>query len=294
MWRSTDRRLTGLLTAALVTLAGCDGKSKDGVTGEVTATDARGPSGLAATSQTPRQAADAFLKDLGAGTVTPMRLTAAFTKKIARPFPKGSDGAREPGYSPPEVHEWLLRQFAGATFTVGQETILGDGIVVRGRATFPDTSTAFALRMVKDGKEYKADWLHRSDRQGSEIKSPADADLAAAQDVVRNFLDVLLGGDLKQARTLMSAAWRTRLSPASPADVRDGYDYGPGFLDGKLRSWRSDFLGYTLPTAELGSNKDAATFVAEMQAGGQNVPHTVKASKDKATGEWLVTDFDRK
>ena len=294
MRRSTDRRLAGLLAAALVALAGCDNKPKGtGAAGEATGAGGKGGSAaIAAGGQTARQAADAFLVDLGKGNMAPVRLTESFAKKVARPAPKGGGAAGGPGYDPAEVQTWL-GQFRGGTFDVSQETQVGEAVAFRGRARFPDKTVAFTLRLVKDGNEYKGDWLHRSDRQGSEVKAPADPDLAAAQDVVRNFLDVLLGGDLKQARSLMAPAWRTRLSPAGASDVRDGYDYGPGFLDGKLRSWRGDHLGYTLPTGELGPNKDTATFVAELQAGGQNVRHTVQAIKDKATGEWLVGDFDR-
>jgi hypothetical protein len=290
---TTDRRLVGLM-AAVLALAGCDGKKDGGGTTETTGTG--GGNGdrpaVAAAGLTPRQAADAFLKDLGEGTVSFQRVTTGFARKVTRPIPKGIAAGKEFDFSPPETQAWL-GQFKGATFVVGEETRLGDGIVLRGRATFPDKPVAFTLRMVKDGNEYKADWFHRSDRQGSEIKVPADPDLAAAQDTVRNFLDVLLGGDLKQARSLMAPAWRTQVSPPAPADVREGYDFGPGFLDGKLRSWRSDYPGYTLSTGELGPKKDAATFVAEMQAGGQKVPYVVKAARDPATGEWLVSDFDR-
>jgi hypothetical protein len=292
---STDRRPVGLLAAALVALAGCDGKPKDGGGGtETTGTGGgRGDRAAVATAgPTPRQAADAFLKDLGEGNVTPDRVTTSFARKVGRPFPKGAEGG--PGYSPPEVHAWL-GQFNGATFTVGKETKAGEAIVLRGLAQFPDKSAgAFTLRVVKDGKAYKIDWVHRSGRQASEVETPVDPDLAAAQDTVRNFLDLLLGGDLKQARSLMAPAWRTRLSPPAPSDVREGYDFGPGFLDAKLRSWRGEnFVDYTLPAGEFGPNKDAATFVAGMQAGGQKVPYVVKAARDPVTGEWLVNDFDR-
>jgi hypothetical protein len=289
---STDRRPVGLLAAAVLALAGCDGKKDGGGGTETTGTGGgKGDrAAVAAADPTPRQAADAFLKDLGEGNVTPDRVTTSFAKRVGRPFPKKTEGG--PGYSPPEVQSWL-GQFKGAAFTVGEETKVGDGVVLRGLAKFPDASAAFALRLVKEGKAYKIDWVHRSGRQASDVKAPADPDLAAAQDTVRNFLDVLLGGDLKQARSLMAPAWRTRLSPPAPSDVREGYDFGPGFLDGKLRSWRSDYLGYTLSAGELGPNKDAATFVGEMQAGGQKVPYAVKAARDAATGEWLVNDFDR-
>jgi hypothetical protein len=292
---STDRRPVGLLAAALVALAGCDGKPKDGGGGTETTGTGGGKgdrAAVAAADPTPRQAADAFLKDLGEGNVTPDRVTTSFAKKVGRPFPKKTESG--PGYSPPEVHAWL-GQFKGAAFTVGEETKVGDAIVLRGLAQFPDKSAgAFALRVVKEGKAYKIDWVHRSGRQASEVKAPADPDLAAAQDTVRNFLDLLLGGDLKQARSLMAPAWRTRLSPPSPADVRDGYDYGPGFLDGKLRSWRGEnFVGYSFRAGDLTPNKDAPTFVVDMQAGGQKVPYVVKAARDPATGEWLVNDFDR-
>ena len=95
--------------------------------------------------------------------------------------------------------------------------------VSRGRAESPNRKEAFALRMVKDGDAFKVDWLHRSERMGLEIKAVADPDLAAAQDAVRNFLDLLIGGDHRQAATLMTPAWRKRTSPPHPADERNGF-----------------------------------------------------------------------
>jgi len=275
---STDRRLTGVLTAALLALVGCDSKSKGTVGGSGSGGTT---AGLAAGGQTAREFAESFLKDLGDGKAKESLLTLRFEGKVRR------------GGKPEADPQEYLSKFKGATFVIPEEGKIGDAVRFHGRAKLPDKSASFSLRVVPNSNGYKVDWLHVSDRQGSEIKTPADPDLAAAQDVVRNFLDVLLGGDLRLARSLMAPAWRARLSPPAPSDVRDGYDYGPGFLDGKLRSWRGEYLAYTFTTEELGPNKDTATFVAQLQAGGQNVPHTVKAAKDPTTGEWLITEFDK-
>jgi hypothetical protein len=59
------------------------------------------------------------------------------------------------------------------------------------------------------------------------------------------------------------------------------------------RSWKRDYVGYTLSKQELGSAKDTATFTAELEAGGMKTAYTVHAIKDKATGWWRVAAFDK-
>ena len=281
---TTDRRgMVALSVALAFTLAGCNGKNKPGGTGSDTkaAGTGTGAGPAVAGAPSPRQAAEELLKDLGAGKVTADRLTADFAATVSRK--RSAD----------EINDWLTA-FKGATFVIAEDAKFGDAVAVRGRMQAPGKAQAFALRLVKDGNSYKADWLHRSDRQGSEIKAQADPELAAAQDTVRNFLDVLIGGDHRLAHALMAPEWKKNLSPPAPADQRDGYDYGPGFLTAKTRQWSSGILGYTLPKAELGPNKTSATFTAELAGEGQKaVVYTVKASKDPASGRWLVTDFDR-
>jgi hypothetical protein len=278
---TTDRRGAIALSVALAfALAGCDSKPKpSGAGSDTTGTGGAGPA--VAGAPTPRQAADAFVKDLGAGKVTADRLTADFAGKVSRK--RAAD----------EIADWLAA-FKGATFVVAEEAKFGDAIAVRGRMQAPGKAQAFALRLVKEGTTYKADWLHRSDRQGSEIKPQADPNLAAAQDTVRNFLDVLVGGDHRLAHALMAPEWKKSLSPPAPADLRDGYDYGPGFLTAKTRQWVSGVLGYTLTKTDLGPNKTTATFTAEFAGEGQKAQvYSLKAAKDSATGRWQITDFDR-
>ena len=53
---------------------------------------------------------------------------------------------------------------------------------------------------------------------GINIKSPADPDLAAAQDTVRNFLDIILGGDVQMAHALMTPEWKKKLAAPTAAD----------------------------------------------------------------------------
>jgi hypothetical protein len=279
---STDRRLLGLV-AAFALAAGCDNKPK-GTGGGTSGPAAAGTTaGLAAGGQTFRQFAESFLKELGEGKVGPDKLTANFKKKLAGPGKDADAAAAE-----------YLAQFKGATFVIPEEGKVGNGATAfRGRAKLPDRSTSVSMRVVQGPAGYLIDWLHVSDRQGSEIKTPTDPDLAAAQDAARDFIDLVLGGGARQAHALMAPAWRKKLSPAGSQDERQGYDYGPGFLDGVLRSWKRDFLGYTIASAELGPNKDTATFAANMDSGGSKTPYVVKAVKDKATGEWLVDDFDK-
>jgi hypothetical protein len=273
--RPTKYRVLAL-AAAFVALAGCDTKPNATV---APATD----SSSAPSSKPPsaRQTADAFLKELGDGKITPDRLTASFKKKLSPPG-KDVDAV---------ALEWLTL-FKGASFVIGEEAMLGEAILIRGRGKFADKSLAFSLRLVKDANGYKADWLQRSDRQGTDIKMPTDLELATAFDTSRNFIDLLLGGELRQAHTLMLPAWKKTISPPDAQDIREGYDFGPGFLLGRTRAWKGDFLGYTLSTGVLGPNKDSATFIATMDSGSAKTPFIVQAAKD-TTGEWLVSGFEK-
>jgi hypothetical protein len=274
--------------AALFALIGCDDKSKGpGGTSDPT-------TGVAA-GQTPMEATDTFLKALGEGKVKPAQLTVNFKKQIA---PPATEAEKLIGYSDGRAQEWL-DGFRDTKFVVSDTAQFGEAVAVRGRAEAANRREAFALRLVgtpsKDGATYHLDWLHRSERMGSEIKLTTDPDLAAAQDVVRNFLDVLLGGDLRQAHALMTSTWKKSIAPPTPADARDGLDYSPGFLTQTTRAWKRDFTGYSLPKADFTpeQGRSAATFTAVFQTSGQSVPYTVRAVKDKATGWWLVEAFEK-
>jgi hypothetical protein len=285
---TTDWRLAGLAVApaVLIALAGCDSKPK-GTTG--------GPAGGITTAapvtagQTPRQAADAFLAALSKGEAGPDRLTARFLGQVPGP---ATDRPRTTESAQADAREFLA-QFRDTRFVLGEgEARYGNAVVFRGRAEAANRREAFTLRLVKEGERYKADWLQRSQRFGTEVKVPADPDLVAAQDTVRNFLDLFLGGDLRQAHALMAPAWRKRLAPPYPSDEKAGLDYNPAFLTGKMRSWNRDFSGYTLPKSDIAPDKASATIMAELQAGGKAHPYTVKAAKDPATGLWAIQDFD--
>lgn len=281
---TTDRRAgLALVAVTLMSLAGCKDRPAAGTGGSgANRPDAAGDSSA-------RQAADGFLKDLGDGTLTSDRLTAEFRKDIA---PPGTDDDKKAGFSDSAAKDWLAR-FKGAAFIVGGETRFGDVIVLRGRAQVPGQAEAFTLGMVRGANGYQCDWLHRSTIIGSEIKTPTDPDLAAAQDAVRNFLDLLLGGDHRQVHALMTLNWKKKLAPSPPAEARKGAEFDRGFLTQTTRSWKGEYVGYTLSKQELGANKDAATFTAELEAGGQKTPYGVQAIKDKATSRWLVAAFDK-
>jgi hypothetical protein len=285
----TDWRRAGssAVLAALVALAGCDSRkapatgSSAGAGTPTIEPDGGGPP--------PRQEAEAFLRDLGEGKVGPDRLTPSFRKQVPPPAVEGVVKA-EPTEA--DIREWLER-FKGTKFVLAQQEVrFGPAVVFRGRAEAPNRKEAFTLRMVKEGRGYQADWLHRSERFGMEIKPPAEQDLTAAQDTVRNFLDIFLGGDLRQAHALMDPAWKKKLAPPYPADEKAGLTYNPGFLTGVTRAWKRDFTGYSLPKAELGSDKSTATFGVEFQAGERTVSYTVKAAKDPATGQWMIQDLE--
>jgi len=288
---TTDWRRAGsvVVLVALIALVGCDSRKAPG-TGSATGglalptiePDGGGPP--------PRQQAEAFLRALGEGKVGPQALSESFRKQIPPPAVEGMVKA-EP--TDADIREWL-EKFKDTKFVIGQQEVrFGPAVVFRGRAEAPNRREAFTLRMVKEGPGgYKADWLHRSERFGMEIQVPPEQALTAAQDTVRNFLDILLGGDLRQAHALMAPAWRKKLAPPYPADEKAGLTFNPGFLTGVTKSWKRDFTGYTLPKAELGPDKKTATFGAEFQAGEKAVSYTVKAAKDPATDQWTIIDLD--
>jgi hypothetical protein len=282
----TAWRAGGLL--AVLALAGCDsgrgGGSGSGVAPAGGTTTAASVGGGAS----PRDAAEALLRSLGEGKLTPDQLTPYFRAAIA---PPQTEDERKAGYSDAQVREWL-QAFAGTKFAFLEQTKFGNAVVERGRAESGDSKVAFTLRLAREDAGYKIDWLHRS-TQLSLVASPADPDLLAAQDTVRNFLDLLLGGDLRQAQALMAPAWRKQVAPPTPREVRNGLDYDPGFLTQTMRSWKGGAAGYTFPKATLGPNKDTAAFTAELGADGRNTAWAVKAAKDSKTGRWLVTDFDK-
>jgi hypothetical protein len=283
---TTDRR-TGLalLAGAILISAGCKDRPAAGTGGTGSGTGHLDSSG----GPTLRQAADSFLTDLADGKAAPSQLTGAFRADIAPPM---SDEDKKAGYSESAARDWLAR-FKGANFIVRDADPVGDAIVLRGRAQVPGQAEAFTLRMVKGPTGYLCDWLHRSTIIGSDLKSPADPDLAAAQNVVRDFLDLLLGGDHRQAHALMTLDWKKKLAPPPPAEARKGAEFDRGFLTQTTRSWKGDYVGYTLSKQELGPNKDSATFTAELEAEGRKTSYTVRATKDKATGWWLVAAFDK-
>jgi len=269
-WRC--ERLVGLVIASALLVAGCEKKSKD------VAPDNSTP---AAAGPTARQAVDAHLIALGQGTVTPNQLTSTFRDSLSRPKGDAEADARD-----------FLAKFKDARFSILEETTFGNAIVVRGRAESPDRKDAFTLRMVKEGDEYKTDWLHRSEHMSMNFKEPADPDLAAAQDAVRNFVDIIFGGDVRRAHALMTPAWKTKLAGPNPADLRDGYDHSPGFLTQTTRTWKGDTLSYSLVKAELNAAKDEATIRVLLETRTSKVPFVLKASK--LGGQWLVAAFDHR
>lgn len=281
---TTDR----LLVIAMIALAGAIGCNNNpagtGSAGNATSGAAvdSGPSA--------RQAADAFLVALRDRTATPSQLTPAFCAAISPPI---SDQDKKVGYSTVGVQEWLA-QFRDTQFPVIEETRFGNVIVLRGRAEFSTKKEAFALRMVKEGAAYKADWLHHSQYLSMGISSPVDPSLAAAQDTTRNMLDLLLGREVRMAQALMAPEWKKVLSPlASEVKRKDGLEYDPGFLDQNLRALVGTATSYSLTDAKLNSSMDGATFVMEFESEGMKVPHTVKVKKDGSTGWWLIEGFDR-
>lgn len=279
---STDRRRgVALLALALFAVTGCKDRPAAGpAAGSSTAGDLRDATGR---GRAPRQAAEDFLKDLAAGKVTPTRLTPAFRSRLAPPT---ADADR--------AVEAFLTRFENATYVIAEEQTIGPAVVVRGRADMRDGKRQFSVRLIQAGDAFNADWLHLSERMGTGLQPPAEPDLKAAQDHLRNFLDVMMGGDHRLAHALMAPDLKKAVSPL-PAGTKppEGRDYDPGFLTQTTRAWIRDVVGYGISKPELAADKNAATFLVELEAGGQKTPVHVRMVKDPASGWWLVTAFDK-
>jgi hypothetical protein len=284
------RRAAGVVLAAMFALGGCDsGRKGTSAPSASSGAGLAGPDGPAAAgTPNPKQAAEALLKGIGEGKATADQFTPAFRRLIAPP--KSADD-KKAGYAESEFGKWLGK-FEGTRFNFfGEPAVFGDRVAFRGRSESGTTKDAFSLRLIKDGAGYKIDWLQRADRMGTEFTVPSDADLAAAQDVVRNFFDALLSPDPSVAHLSMAPAWKRSLAP--PQNSAEEFD--AGFLKRVLISWRdSKALSYTLPKQQLTPTKDGADFTAVLDAGGgTKTTYAVKLSKDSASGYWLVESFTK-
>lgn len=282
---TTDHRWRGPALALVgLALAGCDGKPR-AVPASGTGTTA-GPavvsgSGTAPASPGARKAADAFLQALTDGKASPAQLTPAFRAHVGK-----TDQAAQ---------EWLAG-VKGKVFHPTEQTDFGSAVALRGGAETPPDKhrTGFAVRLVRDGDAYKADWLQFSEHTKFGVPTVPDPDLAAALDTVHNFLDLLIDRDEVQTHALLAPALRKSLSPV-PVGTKppDGLDYDPGFLTRRTRAWVLGVANYTVGAGELGPNKETATFPVTLEAGGDRTPATVKLVKDKATGWWLIDEFSK-
>jgi hypothetical protein len=282
----TDWRAGVAIAVTALALAGCDSRQSRG-TGAGLAPPP-GPVGGPAAAPSPRAAAESLLAAVADGKVAPEQMTPVFRAAVA---PPQTDDDREAGYSAARLRQWL-DGFAGAKFLFLEQSKVGPAVVERGRVESGSSKDAFTLRMVPAGAGYQIDWLHRSAHLGL-IPTLADPDLLAPHDTIRNFLDLLLGGDVRQAQALMALNWKKSLAPAPPAEARKGAEYDAGFLAQAMRSWKGDAVAYSVSKSDINPAKDAATFTVELEAGGKKTPYTVQAVKDKATGWWLIAVFDK-
>ena len=288
--RRTARRAAVLIGIALG-LVGCDGRRP--VAGPTEGTSTTNElKRVAAQGRTPRQVAEDYLKDLSAGKITPDDLTPVFRSRVA---PPRSEADRAAGYSDADLRAFLGR-FKKTSSVISEEQGIGPALVFRGRASGPDGPRQFSLRLIQvgDSNTFRADWVHLTERMGTGFKPPADPDLAAAEDTLRNFLDVLMGGDHRLAHALMTTGLKETVSPLPPgAKPKDGLGYDPGFLTQATRAWIRDVVGYAITPADLAADKKSAAVRVELEANGQKTPATVRMVLDPATKWWLVAAFDK-
>jgi hypothetical protein len=290
MRRKMDRNLVGMALGIAFLVAGCNKPAEAPPTkgGSATKVEPSTATEPAPSNESAKKAAEALLKKLSQGELTAADVTANFKKMIARPQ---TEDEKKLGYSDNDLKNWL-NQWKGAAFVWSDEVAkVGNATVFRGRVEKPGFKASFAVRVTNEGNSSKVDWLHTSERICSEPKPQSDPNAAAAYDTARNYMDVLLGGDLRQSIALMTPTWRRSIAKPTPSDESRGFDYDPGFLVQKLRSWRNEAVSYSLPQVTLSNNNESATVTAELEKEGKKTPYTLKLVKDRGLGIWLVDDF---
>ena len=119
-----------------------------------------------------------------------------------------------------------------------------------------------------------------------DLKSPADPDLAAAQNVVRDFLDLLLGGDHRQAHALMTLDWKKKLAPPPAGRGPQGGRVRPRVphaddpvLEGRLRR---------LHALKAGTRPEQGLRHVHGRVGGRGPEDVVHRAGDQGQGDRMV------
>jgi hypothetical protein len=232
-----------------------------------------------------------FLMAVRAGSARADQLSAAFVKAVG--LPAVFEGDRKQGFSAGAAEDWMRKVGASTGFGPPLKADqVGDVALFRGPLV--EKQGNYALRMVREGGAWKADWLSASTvKVGKALAVPAAGDAMLQEFALAAVVEAVCDQEAMPApqRLAAVAAGLTpplRASWASPldADRSGGFDYSPAKLGFKV----SDIGGKAESVAYTQQGADA--FVVEVTKAGSAKPaaYLVKLAKTPS-GQWLVENI---
>ncbi len=236
------------------------------------------------------QTAEAFLKELGQGTAKADALSANFLKAVGKPLELPGDIAA--GVSRDSATRWLERVGKGKAFSLSLDRKqAGDAIYWRGSIQGVPGSS-YSLRLVKEGGQWKVDWLSLSSAEGPTVLAVGAPDAAFQQFAAAAFVEALADGSVMEQKDRatalargMAPALRTAWAPPFDGDTKQGYDFSPTKLAIRATEYGGGTKEFTL--SKVG---DLPEFKVELNRPGGKKALVVRLVKGATPGEWLVNE----
>jgi hypothetical protein len=244
-------------------------------------------------------AATAFLRELGQGSVKAEMLSTNFLKSFGKPVELPSDKAK--GYSADAAVRWLRQVGEGVNFSLSlYRQQAGDAAYLRGAVTGPRLGKDggyYSLRLVKEGGAWKVDWVALSSAEWKGTPGAGTAEAAFQEFAAASFVEVLTDSKaLPQEPELapyraapiaaaMTPPLRAAWAPPFEQDKPLGYDYNPARLRLKAVEVAGGTSAFTLTRVN-----DTPEFRVELTRPAGKTTLTVKLVKGATPGEWLVSE----
>jgi hypothetical protein len=283
-----------LLLGVLLLASGCSSSSgtpkvKVGDTNPKRDDTESGPAGAPA----PQEFVGTFIKALGEGKATADMLTPAFRRQIARPRP-GNEEDKQLGYNPIEV-ESFLRKAGEGRFEIGRAGAPGPGPFFYGNVTSAaGVKQVYLIRLAQIEGAWRIGWFHRTSAVGPAYDegNPGPALLGAAL-TAHQFLENLIGGDLRLAEAVLAKSWKVReYESKTPSDVDLGYNQA--LVQQRLRGWKNNFASFTITKRDFAAGKPV-TFAGDLMDGAKKEKRTFTMKVGQGEGgEWFVEEFEVK